>query len=360
MTQISIDEICPKKEIYPMIVNFQNGYVTDQFTAQDCIVLENSENKCKTIATVIDKLVYAGEEKSEELSKTFILTRNKKTGKVRLIESSVTDMKPILKINEPTPVVLETSNLELSRKFGSKKQKKQMEQREKLKVNVETVTEQMQNVTKTVSKDEIDLSLYDTQNSDDFYIPPINRAAATAEEIYDIDRILTEAQYEKIHSELEGKNYTSDMVPVVKNIVEKKKLSPKLVVLAVYASCLVQMYSSVVKTITAKSFVICPQSVTLNEIILNNFCTVINGRRNRPITYKDRALCHAMVFILLVSGLKIDFAELCETFKLSERNASMKIRVTGASVVTSGSKKTAQLKLPLNTKIPLRRKSTKF
>ncbi|XP_045782896.1 uncharacterized protein LOC123879297 [Maniola jurtina] len=361
MTQISIDEVCPKKGMYPMIINFQNGYVTDRFTEQECIVLENSENKLQTVATVIDKLVYAGEEKSEELTKTFILTRNKKTGKVRLIDSSVVDMKPILKMNsEPTQALLETSNLELSRKFGSKKQKKRMEQREKLKVNVETVTEQMQNVTKTISKDELDLSLYDTQNSDDFYIPPINRAATTAEALYDIDSILTEEQYAKINSELEGKDYKSDLVPLVKSIVEKKKLSPKLLVLAVYASCLVQMYSSVVRIITAKSFVICPHSVTLNELILKNFCTTINGKRNRPMTYKDRAMCHAMVFILLISGLKVDFAELCETFKLSERNATMKIRVTGASVVVSGSKKTAQLKLPLNTKIPFRRKSTKF
>ncbi|CAH2232330.1 uncharacterized protein LOC120635838 [Pararge aegeria] len=364
MTQINIEKVYPKESIYPMIFNFQNGYVTDQFTTQECMIFDNSTNHIKTVATVIDKLVYAGEEKTEELSKTFILARNKKTGKVRLIESCVTDMKPVLNIknaNNDVSTLLDTSNLELSRKFGSKKHKQQMEHLEKLKVNVETVTEQMQNVTQEVSKDDLDLTTYDKNNSDDFYIPPIDRAASSAEEVYNIDSILTQEQYDKILSELEGKDYLSDMPQLIKNLVTKNKLSSKLLVLAVYSSSLIQMYSTVMKKIATKNFVVCPHSVTLNEIVLRDFCSTSNGRRTRPAPYKDKTLCHAIVFLLLINNLKIELEALCEELKLTPNTASIKVRVTGASIITSGSKKVVQLKLPLNTKSSFsRRKSTKF
>lgn len=363
MPQLIADEFFPKNNnsLCPMIVNFQNGYVTSQFDHTECVVLDNSSTGGKTFATVIDGIVYSGDEKAEELGKTLILARNKKTGKVRLIESGVLEMKPVMKMKENVSNLLETSNLELSRKFGSKKQKQQMEQREKLKVNVETVTEQMQNITKEVNTDELDLSTYDKSNSDDFYIPKINRSASKAEEVYDLDDILSHEQYDKIYSELEGKNFISDMVPLVQNIVSKIKLTPKVTVLAVYASCLLQMYSTVMKKVTAKNFVICPHSVTLNEIVLKNFCTITNGRRSRPAPYKDKTLCHAIVFLLLINNLKLDMDTLSEEIKLTQNTLSVKVRVTGASIVTSGSKKVVQLKLPLNTKSSFsRRKSAKF
>ncbi|XP_023945542.1 DNA-directed RNA polymerase I subunit RPA49-like [Bicyclus anynana] len=362
MAEIHVDEVCPKKKMYPIMLNFQNGELTDHFTTNDCMVFDNNTNNIRTVATVIDKLLYAGEEKKEELGKTFILARNKKTGKVRIIETCVADMKPVLTTKPESTEVLESSTLELSRKFGSKKHKQKMEQKEKLKVNVETVTEQMQNISKDISQDVLDLTSYDESNSDDFYIPKINRTATKVEDVYNLNDILTEGQYTKILSELEGKDYVSDMVDLVKNIVKTNKLSPKFTVLAVYASSLIEMYSLPVKKLITKSLVICPHSITLNELIFRDFCVTLNNKRTRPATYKDKTLCHAIVFILLINKYKIDMDSLCKVAKVTPTTVSLKVRVTGASIVTVDKKKIVHLKLPLNTLTPKfgKRKSAKF
>lgn len=269
-------------------------------------------------------------------------------------------MKPILKIDNDAAQLLETSNLELSRKFGSKKHKQQMEQREKLKINIQTVTEQMQNVTETITEDKLDLTSYNKNDSDDFYIPQINRLADKPEDVYDIDQILTEDQLENIWSELEGKDYESDMFPFIKTLMSMRQHSEKHIVLAVYANSLLKLYLTNVKEISKKSYIACPHSAKLNDIILSSFTTMTNGRRCRPTQYKDKALCHALVFVLLINKLKFELEGLCNDVKLTVNNASMKVRVTGAHVVNSGSKKVVQLKLPLNTKNAFRRKSARF
>lgn len=235
-----------------------------------------------------------------------------------------------------------------------------MEQREKLKVNIHTVTEQMQNVTETITEDKLDLSSYNKSDSDDFYIPEINRLADRPEDVYDIDKILTEDQLEKIWSELEDKDYKSNMFPFIKNTMSASNLSQKHTILAVYANSLLKFYLTNVREISKKTYVACPHSAMLNEVILSAFTTVANNRRCRPTQYKDKALCHALVFLLLINKLKFELEGLCNDVKLTVTNAAMKVRVTGAHVVTNGSKKNVQLKLPLNTKNAFRRKSARF
>lgn len=356
MPQFHIDEVCPKGEVYPMIVHFQNGYINDNFKSNECVLYEN-EDKKKCLATEINGMIYSGEEDSEDLGKTLILARNKKTGKIRLIEVGNVELKPTIKSNSDTTDMAETSYLELSRKFGSKKNRKIMEHREKLKINVSTVTEQMQNVTDSVTEDQLDISSYNRQDSDEFYIPPINREASKVDEVYDIDTMLTEEQYDKISAEIEGSDYMTDLNPFLKSIAIKS-LSEKQTVLLVYANALLQLFATLMKDISRKNFVACPYSVTLNNIILQNFLSNANGKRGRSPQFKDKSLCHALVFILLINNYKFDFDNLCQQLKLTPRTVTSKVALTGATLVNTGSKKVAQLKLPLN-KPALRRKSTK-
>lgn len=270
-------------------------------------------------------------------------------------------MKPILKFDNEAAQLLEISNLELSRKFGSKKSKKVMEQREKLKLNVETVTKQMNNVKETITEDKLDLSSYNKSDSDDFYIPPINRLANSPEDVYDIDKILTRDQLEKIWSELEDKDYGSDMFPFIKSIISARQHSEKHKVLAVYANSLLKLYLAQVREISKKAYMACPHSAKLNEIIIANFTTMpASNKRGRPIQFKDKALCHALVFLLIINNFKLQLEWLVKDAKLTVNNATMKVRVTGAHVVESGNNKIVHLKLPLNTKTGFRRKSAKF
>ncbi|XP_047040142.1 uncharacterized protein LOC124644681 [Helicoverpa zea] len=358
MPQFHIDEVCPKDTVYPLVVNFQNGYVTQKLKTADCLLLEDQNTGKRTVATELCDLIYSGEEEQEELGKTFILARNKTTGKVRLIEAENIELKPYFKSDLDTTVAAETSYLELSRKFGSKKQKQIMEHREKLKINVQTVTEQMQNVTDSITEDQMDLSSYNKSDSDEFYIPPINRDAAKVEEVYDLDTILTSEQRDKIYSEIEGSKYMAELNPFLKSLATKE-LSKTHTVLLVYAQTLLQLYSTLMKDISKKNFTACPYSATLNDIILKNFLSNVNGKRGRSPQFKDKSLCHALVFILLINNYKFNFNDLCQELKLTQRTVTSKVALTGATLVTSGTKKMAQLKLPLS-RPALRRKSSKF
>lgn len=358
MPRFHIDEVCPKGELYPMIVHFQNGDITDKFKSVECLLLHNENKETKCIATNVNDMLYTGEEEKEELGKTIILSRNKITGKVRLVEVGNVELKPVLKSNLDTTDITDTSYLELSRKFGSKKHKQIMEQREKLKVNVNTITEQMQNVTDSITEEQLDLSSYSTENSEDFYIPPINRDASQVNEVYDINAILTEEQFEKIFAEIEASDYEKELNPFLKSIATHS-LPQKHTVLLIYANTLIHLYGTLMKEITKKNFIACHQSVTLNEIVMKNFLSNINGKLGRSPQYKDKALCHALVFILLINNYKFNFDDLCQQLKLTSRTVTSKVTLTGATLVPSGNKKVAQLKLPLK-KPALRRKSTKF
>ncbi|XP_072946992.1 uncharacterized protein Polr1E [Epargyreus clarus] len=361
MPQLIIDDVIKKADDSPMIMNFQNGYVTDAIKQVPCTVLQDTNTGSKVVVTDIDGMLYTGTEIEEKNVATYIVARNKITGKVRIIESCNIEMKPELECGtDEVDYVQETNNLELSRKFGSKKQKQQMEQREKLKVNVETVTEQMMKVTEQVKEEQVDLAPYLSNDADDFYIPPIDRTAERVEDVYDISKILTDDEFERIHSQLDGKDYTSDMIPWLQSMVTKKSLSSKHTVLAVYANSLLKLYNTVARDISKKTFTACTFSTTLNEIILKNFTSQSNGKLLRPGPYRDKSLCYAMVLILLINGLKFELDGFCQAMKLTANNASMKVRTTGASVITSSGKKVVQLKLPLNNKSGFRRRSNKF
>lgn len=359
MDKLQIEEVYPKNTGNPILLRFQNGYTNDNFKTTDCLLLNKSNSQKKTVVTALDSIIYSGEEKGEELAKTFLVARNRKTNIVRIIEVNCAELKPITKVDLDRTQQMETSNLELSRKFGSKRQKKKMEQKEKLKINIESVTDQMKNISKSVVVDKLDLSLYSKTNTDEIYIPPINKEASKVEDVYDIDQILTEEQYERIYSEIENKDI--DHVSIVKNIIDKRSLSRKLTVIAIYASTLINMYLSQSKEFSRKHFVICPVSNTLNEIVLANFTQFVNNRRARPSTLKDKALCHAIVFLLLLNNFKFEIEQLSTLAKLTIPTMSIKARAVGAHIVTSNDKKYVQLKIPLNTNTGIkRRQSTRF
>ncbi|XP_028162853.1 DNA-directed RNA polymerase I subunit RPA49-like [Ostrinia furnacalis] len=361
MPKLHIDEVYPKDSTYQMVVNFQNGYTTEKFKSKSCLLLKDKFNGEKSVVTEVSGLVYAGKEEQEDLGKTLILARNKITGKVRVIEVGNVELKPYVKQNSDQSVIgLDNSKLELSRKFGSKKQKQHMEQKEKLKINVQTVTEQMQNVTESVTEDQLDISSYIKTDSDDFYIPPINRQATSAREVYDMYKILSEDEYERIYNEIKDSDYMEQIQPWIRDMIATKDLSKEHTVLVVYASTLLKLFSTTMRDIVKKNYVAYSLSPTLNDILLKNFTTFSNGKRNRPMPYKDKTFCHVLVFLLIVNNFKCDIDELSKHMKYSAKTMMTKFRVIGATVVTMGDKKIAQLKLPLATVTNMRRKSAKF
>ncbi|KOB67441.1 DNA-directed RNA polymerase I subunit RPA49 [Operophtera brumata] len=358
MPPIHIDEVCPKSEIYPFIVNFQNGYPTEHFKSRECLVLIDEQSGSKTIATDVGHTLYTGEETGEALGRTLILARNRKTGKVRLIEVGNIEVKPEIKNDLESSELLDNSALELGRKFGSKKYKKYLEQSEKLKQNEQAVVAQMVNVSQNLTQDQLDVS-YDSQaETDNFYIPPINREATAVTEVYDIDVILTPEQYEAISNDIDGIDLMEKLNPVIKGL-PRKDLTQKQKVLALYASSLYNLYFVKSTEIMKKGFIACYESQTLHDHILQHFFTYVNGKRCRPIQYRDKTLIHTMVLMLLINNFKFNFDEFCKLTKAAVRTMTSKLAMTGAYVVNVNSVRMAQLKIPLN-KPPTRRKSSKF
>lgn len=357
MHTIHIDEVYPKDEVYPFVVNFQNGYTNEKFKSESSLFYDENKS-CKVVVTDVEGTLYHGEETDEALGKTLVLARNRRTGKVRLIEVGTVDLKPQIRNNLDSSIVFDNSALELGRKFGSKKNKQVLEQKEKLKQNEQAVTAQMANVSQNLTQDQLDISHNEPSASDHFYTPPINRDATSVQDVYDLNTILTPEQYDKIISEISDTDAMESLNHVIKGLA-RKDLSPKLKVLALFASSLYNTVFLKAHEIAKKSFVACSRSMTLNQHIIDNFFLNANGKRMRPINYKDKALIHTIIFLLLLNNFKFNIEEFSMQLKMSLKSMAVKLAMVGGYMVRSNNVSMAQLKLPLN-KPPTRRMSKKF
>lgn len=107
------------------------------------------QKKGKTLLALSNgQIVYRGykPDTSQDLMRTMLVIRNRKTGKVRLVQAERWQVAPVL----DKPVLDNVKGNEddkiarLNKQFGSKKVKRRTEQYEKLKINVDTVKEQLE------------------------------------------------------------------------------------------------------------------------------------------------------------------------------------------------------------------------
>ena len=93
-------------------------------------------------------IVYKGNRPDckKESTRTMLVLHNKRTGKVRLFEAERWEVAPVLEKydNEDKINDMDHKITILNKQFGSKKIKRRTEQFEKLKVNVESVKEQLE------------------------------------------------------------------------------------------------------------------------------------------------------------------------------------------------------------------------
>jgi hypothetical protein len=114
--------------------------------------LFNDKNNKKTVLALSNgQTVYKGykPDLAKELVYTMLAIHNKKTGKVKLIQAERWDVAPVLDKHIDYTIDNATDQIiALNKQFGSKKVKRRTEQFEKMKINVETVKDQLE---KTVS-----------------------------------------------------------------------------------------------------------------------------------------------------------------------------------------------------------------
>ncbi|GBP13533.1 DNA-directed RNA polymerase I subunit rpa49 [Eumeta japonica] len=369
MSKFKIRKVVPKQSAYPLVCSFQNGELTENFESAQCELC--FDGKYESIATVIDGVLYAGNEEVDT-DRTFILARNRRTGKVRVVEAGCAVLKPILDVedvdftesNESPDAAV--NDIGFNQKFGSKTRKKQIEKQERQKTNTEIVEEQLQSYVQNLTEndnnatvDQLDISSFCKIQTDDQYLPPIKRDAAKVEDVYDPKQMFTEELYEKMYSELRNKDNESELLPYLRTFY-KLEMSSTHLVLLMYANSLIKLYLSLSKEIAKKNFIVSNNSVTLNEVVLENFTQTLNGKKMRSNSLKDKALCYFVVILLILNNFKFEITEFASLIKLSILTITTKVKIAGAYVVKSGEKKYIQLKLPLNVVNTRKRKSAKF
>lgn len=130
-------------------MNFQNGELKDEEVKEMSCGLFHDQKDDKTILALSNgHIVYKGyrPDCKEESTRTMLVFRNKRTGKVRLIETERWQVTPVLEKPdiEDNKNDIDKKNIILNKQFGSKKVKRRTEQFERLQVNVDSVKEQLE------------------------------------------------------------------------------------------------------------------------------------------------------------------------------------------------------------------------
>lgn len=131
------------------VVNFQNGELKDDEAKNMSCGLFYDQNKKKTVLALSNgEIVYRGykPDTSEDPMCTMLVLHNKRTGKVRLVQIERWQVAPVLEKSALKDInsTVDDKVVTLNKEFGSKKIKRRIEQYEKLKVNVESVKEHLE------------------------------------------------------------------------------------------------------------------------------------------------------------------------------------------------------------------------
>lgn len=130
-------------------VNFQNGELKDaEAKKMSCGLFYDKKKKKSCLALSNGQIVYRGykPDTSQDLMRTMLVLHNRETGRVRLVQVERWQVSPVL----DKPAIEDNKTMEddkiaiLNKQFGSKKVRRRTEQREKLRINVDSVKEQLE------------------------------------------------------------------------------------------------------------------------------------------------------------------------------------------------------------------------
>lgn len=118
----------------------------------ECSLYRDETAKKQLLALSNGQVVYKGyrPDPDETPTYTMLAIHNKRTGKVRLVQAERWQVAPVLdKELESIDDIDDSKIAMLNKKFGSKKTKRKTEQIERMKINVDSVREQLE---ETVSR----------------------------------------------------------------------------------------------------------------------------------------------------------------------------------------------------------------
>lgn len=360
---VSVTKIVHNNKYFtPVLVNFENGTLLKERSEQFKVDLYEDERdgSKRTVSVYNEGELYEGNilQNENSLCQKFILLRNKKTNKVRLIETDQANVKKVFHdsifegnlANEKTDH--QYTRNDLSKKFGSKKSIRATELGQRMKINSEIIKNQLETTVADVTVDKDDLKAVTAEQSLCNCLPPCNRSATDIKQVYSLEDIFTKIERDSV--EEEAKKILAEP-PDVNNsrysfyfnmLFQKMGSSVKLlsVQCLLYADCIVKFLKTNPKDLKKRDIVesICPYSELVGNKILDTFTL-----RGRVVSsqLRDKAICYLVVITLLAWNYQVNLDLLSQSVGCLGLKKMVPIaRAVGLSPKT---KDIWQLKIPL-------------
>ncbi|KYM76270.1 Pterin-4-alpha-carbinolamine dehydratase 2 [Atta colombica] len=357
------DVIVQSNEIQPIIVNFQNGELKDEEVKQISCGLYREQKDNKTVLALSNgHIVYKGNRPDckKESTRTMLVLHNKRTGKVRLFEAERWEVAPVLEKfdNEDKINDMDHKITILNKQFGSKKIKRRTEQFEKLKVNVESVKEQLEKAVSNVEINRLDLSSQ-LPNDDclNAILPVCNRNASNVKDVYNIYDIIPKSKLEMLY-EYAMKITDEDMKEKAEffkhtlRIMQSDPDKVNKIALLLYIEMINEWFA--MKITRKRDIVVCSISEEVNQHIIDMYSISGPNGRTRPNFMTDKGLIHSLILALTISNFTLDLEMFRFMFK--KRTSLKKLmdltKLIGA-VSSKDDKKIIVLKVPMPPPVKL-------
>nr|XP_012144540.1 PREDICTED: DNA-directed RNA polymerase I subunit rpa49-like isoform X2 [Megachile rotundata] len=319
--------------------------------------------KQKTLLALSNgQIVYRGykPDTSQDLMRTMLVLHNKKTGKVRLVQVERWQVNAVLE----KPATEENKSAEsdkivmLNRQFGSKKAKRKIEQYERMKINVDTVKEQLEETVSNVEVDKADLSVDLAENDDiiNTALPPCNRDATNVTDVYDVHDIIPEDKLETLYAKAkeilnDNDNDFDGKTKFFVQILRQLQYDPdnvKKTALLLYVQAVMTWLNLPIRDTKKRNIVVCPSSSVVNTHIIDTYSIQSNSGRQRPNSAKDKGVIHCMILALIICNFVLDIELYSKIFsyRVGQKKLMHLARIIGA-LPNKEDKRLVTLKVPL-------------
>lgn len=369
-----IDEVITEpSKIQPIIVNFQNGELKDEEANKMTCGLYYDQKKQKTLIALSNgQVVYRGykPDTKNDLTRTMLVFHNKRTGKIRLVQAERWQVGPVLQKPQ-----IDTSNrdaddkvTQLNKQFGSKKMKRKTEQFERLKVNVDSLKEQLEQTVSNIEIDHLDLSTQVTK--DEFVsngsLPPCNRDATNVSNVYNIYDIVAENILKTLYGSAEAvlKGEVEKKSQFFEQTLKRMQSDPdkvKKVAILLYIEGVCSWLNMPIKNAKKRGIEVCSESAEVNSHIIETYSVTSPHGRLRPNTMRDKGVIHCMILALTIYNFELDlelFATILQNRAMGLKKLIALARVIGA-LPNKNDKNIISLKVPLPPQISAVRKGRK-
>ncbi|XP_012273280.1 uncharacterized protein LOC105695866 isoform X2 [Orussus abietinus] len=334
----------------------------------DCNLFYDERKKKTTLALSNGQVVYKGYKPNvdKELTYTMLAIHNKKTGKIRLVQAERWQVVPVL---DTKLEIVEDTNTDkiamLNKQFGSKRVKRRTEQFERMKVNVDSVKDRLEESVSRIEIERNDLSfkLNESSLTGNTSFPEPNREASDVADVYNMYEIVPKATLKTLYSEAKqiledpGTGRSEYFMKTLEDLKTTTKNVKKVAVL-LYMEAVSEWLKMLIKDAKKKGIEICPFSREVNNHVIETYSLPSANGRQRPASMRDKGVIHCIILALIISRFTLDLDLFSTLFhnKIGLKKLQDLSKIIGA-VPLKGNKKIVILKIPLPVTSAVAKKS---